>query len=141
LVEQINLRTIVLRDEEGALHVFPNGAITTLANRSKDFSYYVITIALPYHENTDRIAEIVRQVGTDLRSDVRYGPFILDDIEILGVDAFGDWAMQFKLRIKTMPQKQWEVGRELRKRIRIALDQAGVRVPFPAIAAAETGKK
>jgi small conductance mechanosensitive channel len=141
LVEQINLRTIVLRDEEGAVHVFPNGAITTLANRSKDFSYYVISIALPYHEDTDRIAELVRQVGTALRRDQRYGSFILDDIEILGVDAYGDWAMQFKLRIKTMPQKQWEVGRELRKRIRIALDAAGVRVPFPTIAAAETAKK
>jgi small conductance mechanosensitive channel len=141
LVEQLNLRTIVLRDEEGAVHVFPNGAITTLANRSKDFSYYVINIALPYHENTDRITEIIRQVGADLRSDQRYGPFILDDVEILGVDAFGDWAMQFKLRIKTMPQKQWEVGRELRRRIRIALDQAGVKVPYPAIGAAEALKK
>ncbi len=45
----------MLRDEEGTVHVFPNGAITTLANRSKDFSYYVITVALPYQEDTDRV--------------------------------------------------------------------------------------
>ena len=55
LVEQINLRTIVLRDEEGTVHVFPNGSITTLANRSKDFSFYVITLAIPYHEDADRV--------------------------------------------------------------------------------------
>jgi moderate conductance mechanosensitive channel len=141
LVEQINLRTIVLRDEEGAVHVFPNGAITTLANRSKDFSYYVITIALPYHEDADRITGIIRDVGERLRADPRFGPFILDQVEILGIDSFSDWSMQFKLRIKTMPQKQWDVGREMRKRIRVALDENGVRVPFPAIAAADTSKK
>ena len=135
LVEQINLRTIVLRDEEGAVHVFPNGAITTLANRSKDYSFYVITLALPYSEDSDRIVAIVKKVGQELQTDTRYGPFILDPIEILGIDAFGDWAMQLKMRIKTMPQKQWEVGRELRRRIRIALNQARRRGAVPGAAA------
>ena len=57
LVEAINLRTIVLRDVEGTVHVFPNGAITTLANRSKDFSYYVIDLGISYREDPDRVAE------------------------------------------------------------------------------------
>ena len=137
LVEEINLRTIVLRDEEGAVHVFPNGAITTLANRSKDFSYSVITINLPYHEDADRASAIIREAAETLRGDPRFSPFILAPVEIFGIDAFGDWSMQFKLRIKTMPLKQWDVGRELRKRIRVALDQHGVRVPYPAIGAVE----
>jgi moderate conductance mechanosensitive channel len=131
LVEQINLRTIVLRDEEGSVHVFPNGAITTLANKSKDFSFYVISLPIPYHEDPDRVAKILREVGDELRQDSYYGTFILDGLEIMGVDAFGDWAMQIKMRIKTVPQRQFEVGRELRKRIRRALDAAGVPVPFP----------
>jgi moderate conductance mechanosensitive channel len=131
LVEQINLRTIVLRDEEGTVYVFPNGSITTLANRSKEFSYYVITLPLPYHEDVDRVAAILREVGEGLQNDPQFGPFILEPIEILGVDAFADWSVQMKLRIKTVPQRQWEVGRELRKRIRKALDKNGVRVPFP----------
>jgi small conductance mechanosensitive channel len=135
LVEEINLRTIVLRDEEGAVHVFPNGAINTLANRSKDFSYYVISLSVPYQEDPDRIIRILRDVGETLQKDARFGPFVLEPVEILGVDAFGDWAMQIKLRIKTVPQKQWDVGREFRKRIRQALAAAGVHVPYPAIAA------
>jgi moderate conductance mechanosensitive channel len=136
LVEQINLRTIVLRDEEGAVHVFPNGAITTLANRSKDFSYYVITLALPYSEDPDRVIAILKTVGDEMERDPQYGPFILEPIEVFGVDAFADWSVQVKLRIKTVPLKQWDVGRELRKRIRRALSQNGVQVPFPALAAA-----
>ena len=131
LVEQINLRTIVLRDEEGTLYVFPNGSITTLANRSKDFSYYVITLGIPYHEDPDRVAGILRDVGAELQKDPHYGVFILEPIEIMGVDAFAEWAVQIKLRIKTVPQRQYEVGRELRRRIRLAFDQHNVAVPFP----------
>ena len=131
LVEQINLRTIVLRDEEGTVHVFPNGAITTLANRSKDFSYYVITLPIPYHEDADRVAEVLAGVGAEMQKDPHYGVFILEPIEIMGVDAFAEWSVQIKLRIKTVPQRQHEVGRELRKRIRRALDEHGIAVPFP----------
>jgi moderate conductance mechanosensitive channel len=131
LVEAINLRTIALRDEEGTVYVFPNGSITTLANRSKDFSYYVITLPLPYHEDADRVSAILRDVGAEMQKDPYFGPFILEPVEILGVDAFADWSVHLKLRVKTVPQRQWDVGRELRKRIRKALDMNGVRVPFP----------
>jgi small conductance mechanosensitive channel len=131
LVEQINLRTIVLRDEEGTVHVFPNGAITTLANRSKDYSFYVMTLAIPYNESVDRVTAILREVGAEMQRDPYYGVFILAPLDVYGVDAFTDWAMQLKLRIKTVPQRQFEVGRELRKRIRQALDKNGIPVPFP----------
>jgi small-conductance mechanosensitive channel len=131
LVEQINLRTIVLRDIEGTVHVFPNGSITTLANRSKDFSYYVIDLGVSYHNDPDRVAEILREVGAGLQGDPKFGPFILEPIEVLGVDAFGDWAATLKARIKTVPLKQWDVGRELRRRIKRALDEQGIEMPFP----------
>jgi moderate conductance mechanosensitive channel len=131
LVEQINLRTIVLRDEEGTLHILPNGSITTLANKSRDFSYYVMTIPIAYHENVDRVIAILREVGSGLQADQYFGAFILEPLEVMGVDAFTEWAVQLKARFKTVPQRQFEVGRELRKRIRMAFDKNGVQVPFP----------
>jgi small conductance mechanosensitive channel len=131
LVEELNLRTIVLRDVEGTVHVFPNGAINTLANRSKDFSYYVVDLGISYREDPDRVAGILREVGSDLQNDPRFGPFILEPVEILGVDAFTDWAVTMKFRIKTVPLKQWDVGREFRKRLKKALDHHGVEIPFP----------
>jgi len=131
LVEAINLRTIVLRDVEGTVHVFPNGAINTLANRSKDFSYYVVDLAVSYYDDSDRIAEAVRQVGAELQADPVFGPSILAPIEVLGVDAFGDWSLKMKARIKTVPLKQWEVGRELRRRLIKAFETQGFAIPFP----------
>jgi small-conductance mechanosensitive channel len=131
LVESINLRTIVLRDGEGTVHVFPNGAIQTLANRSKDFSYYVIDLGISYREDPDRVADVLRQIGAEMQGDAKYAPFILEPVEILGVDSFGDWSMVLKLRIKTVPLKQWDVGREFRKRLRRRFEQDGIEIPFP----------
>ena len=131
LVEAINLRTIVLRDIEGAVHVFPNGAINTLSNRTKDFSYYVVDLSVSYYDDPDRVAEAVKKVGAELQADPVYGPSILAPIEVLGVDAFADWSLKMKARIKTMPLKQWEVGRELRRRLIKTFEAEGFAIPFP----------
>jgi moderate conductance mechanosensitive channel len=131
LVESINLRTIVLRDAEGTVHVFPNGAIQTLANRSKDFSYYVIDLGISYREDPDRVAGVLRKIGAELQDDPKFAPWILEPVEILGVDSFGDWSVVLKMRIKTVPLKQWEVGREFRKRIRRRFEEEHIEIPFP----------
>jgi small conductance mechanosensitive channel len=125
------LRTIVLRDIEGTVHVFPNGAINTLANRSKDFSYYVIDVAVSYYADPDRVAEVVRATGDALRSDPAFGPFILEPIEVLGIDSFTEWSAQLKARIKTVPLKQWDIGRELRRRLMKAFVEHNIPIPFP----------
>ena len=138
LVEQLNLRTIVLRDSEGTVHVFPNGAITTLANKSKDHSFYVIDLPVSYHQDPDRIVAMLREIGGELQSDPAYGPFILAPLDILGLDAFADWWMVIKLRIKTVPLKQWYVGRELRRRIKKAFDAAGIEMPAPSLSVVRT---
>ena len=130
LVEELNLRTIVLRDGEGTVHVFPNGAITTLANRSKDFSYYVIDLPIGYREDPDRVAALVRRVGADLQADSVFSPFILAPVEVFGVDAFTEKAVLLKLRIKTVPLKQWDVGRELRRRLKKLMDEEGIPLAF-----------
>lgn len=132
LVEAINLRTIVLRDEEGTVHVFPNGAINTLANRSKDFAYYVMSVGIAYNEDPARVEGVLREIGAGMQQDQKYGPSILAPIEIMGVDTFSDWSFQVKLRIKTMPLKQWDVGRELRRRMLAAFEKNAIAIPFPA---------
>ena len=131
LVEQINLRTIVLRDFEGVVHVFPNGEIKTLANRTKDFSYYVIDLGIEYDEDVDRVMALVREAGESLMTDPAYAASILEPVEVLGVDDFKDSAVSLRFRIKTIPLKQWEIGRELRRRIKMVLDREGVRIPGP----------
>lgn len=131
LVEQINLRTIVLRDFEGVVHTFPNGEIKTLANRTKDFAFYVIDLPIEYGADPDGVGALVREAGAALQADPKFAPSILEPVEVVGVDDFRDSAVILKLRIKTIPLKQWEVGRELRRRIKMLMDRDGLRIPFP----------
>ena len=132
MVEDLNLRTIVLRDVRGTVHVFPNGAINTLANLSKEYSRYLIDLNISFDEDPDRISDIVRDVDSGLRSDPQFAPLILAPVEVLGISGFSDWAMQLRMRIKTLPLQQGVVGREFRKRLMKALNRHGIAVPLPA---------
>ena len=131
LVDAINLRTIVLRDEQGTVHVFPNGAITTLANFSKEFSYAVVEVPISYREDVEGVAAILRSIGASLEADPKFAALLLGPVEILGLEAFHDWSMTMKFRMKTVPLKQWEVARELRRRVRAGFEAQGIEVPFP----------
>ena len=131
LVEAVRLRTIVLRDLSGTVHIIPNGAISTLSNLTKDFSYAVIDVGIAYKEDTDHVSDVLRDVGEGMRADPDFAPHIQDALEILGVNEFGDSAVVIKIRIKTRPLKQWLIGRELRRRIKKAFDAQGIEIPFP----------
>jgi len=133
LVESVKLRTVVLRDLSGTVHIIPNGSITTLSNMSKEFSYSVMDVGVAYKEDTDTVVDVLRDVGADIQSDEDFGQHILDELEVLGVDDFADSAVTIKIRIKTRPLKQWMVGRELRRRIKKAFDSEGIEIPFPHI--------
>lgn len=131
LVEAITFRTITLRDQSGTVHIFPNGTITTLSNMTKEFSFYVMDLGVAYKEDTDRVAAVIKEVGKELQEDPEFGPNILEPIEVLGVDQFGDSAVVVKARLKTLPIKQWMVGREYRRRLKKAFDKNGIEIPFP----------
>jgi small-conductance mechanosensitive channel len=131
LVEQINLRTIVLRDLTGTVHVFPNGTVNNLANLTQEWSGYVFDIGVAYKEDTDRVVAVMRRVGEELKADPNFGELMLDSVEIFGVDQFADSAVIIKGRIKTRPIRQWDVGREFMRRIKKAFDEAGIEIPFP----------
>lgn len=131
VVEALNIRTIVLRDVEGAVHVFPHGAVTTLSNKSKEWSAAVMDVGVAYREDTDEVSRVIGEVFEDLRKDGQFADKILEPIEIMGVDSFGDSAVNIKVRIKTPPLKQWDVGREFRRRLKKAFDRKGIEIPFP----------
>jgi len=130
-VEEINFRTIVLRDLEGTTHIFPHGTVTTLSNKTRDWSGYVFDVGVAYKEDTDRVCAVLRGVFEELRRDPAVGPSIVEEPEIFGVDQFADSAVVIKGRIKTKPIRQWMVGREFLRRTKLAFDREGIEIPFP----------
>jgi len=131
LVEAITFRIIVLRDLAGVVHIFPHGAITTLANRTKVWSAFVIDVEVAYREDTDRVVEVMRHVADELRSDPVFHDKILEPMEIFGVDRFAESSVVIKARMKTRPIEQWNVEREYRRRLKKAFDAQGIEIPFP----------
>jgi small conductance mechanosensitive channel len=131
VVEKVNFRTVVLRDLSGVVHVFPNGTVSTLSNMTKEWSGYVLDMGVAYKENVDKVMDVMRQVAAEMRSDEYFGSLMIQDIEIFGVDDFADSAVVIKARLKTKPIKQWEVGREYRRRLKEAFDREGIEIPFP----------
>lgn len=131
LVEEVELRTITLRDVSGNLYVVPNGVIDKVKNLTKDYSYSVFDIGVAYRENVDEVMGNLQEIAEDLRRDSRFAKDILEPLEMLGVDQFKDSAVMIKCRIKTEPHKQWQVGREMNRRIRNTFDAKGIEIPFP----------
>ncbi|HEY0964078.1 MAG TPA: mechanosensitive ion channel family protein [Pseudomonadales bacterium] len=131
LVEKINFRTTVLRDNAGTVHVFPNGAITTLANMTNEWSAYVFNLRVAYHENVDKVVEVIRSVGQQMLADDTFKAKMLGEPEIFGIDALSDSAIVIQGRLKTKPIRQWDVGREFLRRIKLAFEANGIEIPFP----------
>lgn len=130
-VERVTLRTTVLRDLSGAMHVIPNGEVTTVSNLTYGWSRALLEVSVSYREDVDRVFAVMRKVGAELTSDTEYGRFIKSDLEILGVDGFGDSAVIIKALFTTEPLKQWAVAREYRRRLKAAFDLEGIEIPFP----------
>ncbi len=131
LVEEVKLRTIVLRDESGSIHVIPNGNINTVKNMTQLYSYYVFNIGIAYRENVDEVMALLKGIAEELRQDAEFAGDILEPLEMWGVDRFADSAVIIKCRIKTKPIQQWRIGREMNRRIKNTFDAKGIEMPFP----------
>ncbi len=131
VVEKITLRTTVLRDLQGVVHIIPNGDITRVSNLTKTWSRAVLDVGIAYKEDVDRVIEILRDVGRELRADPDWGALLLDEPAVLGVENFADSAVIIRMTAKTLPEKQWDTARELRRRIKKRFDQEKIELPFP----------
>jgi small-conductance mechanosensitive channel len=141
MVEAINLRTIVLRDLSGVVHIFPHGQVNTLSNMTKEWSAMVFDVNVTYGEDTDRATRVIEQTAEDLRKDSVYADRILSPVEIFGVDRFADSSVVIKARIRTKPLEQWAVGREFNRRLKKAFDAGGIEFPFPTMTIVQSPEK
>ncbi len=131
LVEEMTLRYIRLRDYEGSVHYIPNGTIDTVTNRSRSFAHAVIDVGVAYREDVDEVMAVMRRVGAELRADPDMAEKIVEDLEMAGVDQWGDSAVVIRCRFKVKPLEQWGVRRAYLQRLKKAFDAAGIEIPYP----------
>lgn len=131
LVEEITLRYIRLRDYEGTVHYIPNGSVTTVSNRSRGFAYALVDIGVAYREDVEEVFGVIREIAAGMRADQTFGPLILEDLDLAGIDAWADSAVTIRFRIKVAPLQQWSVKREFLLRLKKEFDRRGIEIPFP----------
>lgn len=132
VVEEISMRTVRLRDFAGHVHTVPFSEIKTVTNMTRDFAFAVFEIGVGYGSDIDRVCEVLRQEAAELRHDPVLGPAIVSDLDIVGLDKFGDSAVVIKSRLRVQPpNQQWAVMRAFNRRIKIAFDREGIEIPFP----------
>jgi small-conductance mechanosensitive channel len=127
-VEGVGLRTTRLRDVSGTLWHIPNGEIRRVGNRSQGWARALVDVELAYSTDLDDATGTIERVGHELYAEEQWAPKILEQPEVWGVEELGPDGIRVRLGAKTRPLEQWKVARELRARLKVAFDQAGIEV-------------
>ena len=130
-VERMSLRNTVLRDDDGSVHIVPNSSIQIVSNMTRDWSQLAMKVAVAYSEPSDKIVALLNQVGDEVRHDERFAADIVSDIDVPGIDRVGNGEVEYLMLVKTLPNKQYGVSRELRRRIKEIFEKNNVQAAGP----------
>ena len=130
-VERMSLRNTVLRDEDGTVHIVPNSAIQIVSNATRDWSQLALRVTVAYSEPSDKIVSLLKQIGADLRNSEVFSQDIVSDIDVPGIDRVGNGEAEYLVLIKTRPNKQYAVSREMRRRIKEVFEKNSVQAAGP----------
>ncbi len=129
-VEALSIRTIRLRAIDGAVHIIPFSAVTTVTNQTRDYGYAVLDVSIGLNEEPDHIVTVLKEVAETMRQEADWQNIVLEPLDVMGVDKFVDMAWIMRIRLKTQPSSRWAVGRELNRRIKVAFDDQAIESPF-----------
>jgi small conductance mechanosensitive channel len=138
-VEEVTLRITRLRTVNGEVVIIPNGQIVQVTNMSRDWARAVIDVPVPSTASVNRVREILHRVGLDAYKDDELGPLLLDAPSVLGVESIEVDTIHVRVVARTLPGKQFTVGRELRARVALAFQEEGINVPTGLDTADPTG--
>src|SRR5690349_9243681 len=130
-VEDMTLRRTVLRDDDGTVHIIPNSQITIVSNMTRDWAQIAMKIVVAYSEPSDKVVNLLQQVGNDIRHDPAFTDDIVADVQVPGIDRIGNGEAEYLLLVKTKPNKQYAVSRELRRRIKECFEKNNVQTAQP----------
>jgi small-conductance mechanosensitive channel len=137
-VEQLTLRVTGVRDLDGTMHYIANGSIAHVANRSKDWARAVIDVRVGYGEEPSHVRKVLEQVASEAKEDKELGHNLYSAPEVLGVEVLGGYEVVWRMIAETKPARQWDVGRQLRERVKVAFDRENIEIPFPPRDVAQT---
>jgi small-conductance mechanosensitive channel len=131
IVEDMSLRRTTLRDEDGTLHIVPNSEIKIVSNLTRDWSQVAMRVVVAYSEPSDRIIQLLRQIGEEIRHDPAFADQIVSEVQVPGIDRIGNGEAEYLMLLRTRPNHQFTVSRELRRRIKESFEKNKVQTAAP----------
>ena len=129
-VERLSIRTIRLRGGDGSVNIIPFSSVSTVTNQTRDFSYAQISIMVDYQEDIDRVTSTLKDVGAQMRAEATWGAMMRDDLQLYGLDSFGELGLVFTGQIRTGPGQHWAVRREFYGRVQRRFAQEGIALSY-----------
>ncbi|MBI3670344.1 MAG: mechanosensitive ion channel family protein [Acidobacteria bacterium] len=127
-VEHLTLRRTLLRDDKGALVTMANGEIRQVANLSRDWSQLFVDVQIAAEEAVDAALAALEKVSSELRTDPAWSAALVDGPRVLGVEALALAGTTLRMQVRTAPNRQYDVARELRRRIGARFEQEQIRL-------------
>jgi moderate conductance mechanosensitive channel len=136
-VESFSLRSVKLRHHRGPLFTVPFGELGAVQNMSRDWVIDKMMIGITYDSNLDTAKKLIKQIGKDLAADPEFKPHILEPLKMQGVEQFGDYAIQIRMKMMTKPGEQFAIKRKALALIKKAFDANGIKFAFPTVQVAQ----
>ena len=132
-VEEITMRRTVLRDGDGTLHIIPNGAIQLVSNTTRDWSQVTLQVAVDYSENSDRVVQLLQSVAREFHEDSAFKQDLVSEPQVPGIDRVRGQEVDYLVLVKVRPGRQYDVARDLRRRIKASLEANKVKAGAPGL--------
>jgi len=132
-VESFSLRSVKLRHHRGPLYTVPFGELSAIQNMSRDWVIDKLTIGVAYDTDLDKARKLIKQVGKELAADPEIAPNIIESLKMQGVEQFGDFAIELRLKLTTKPGQQFMIRRRAFSLIKKAFDANGIKFAFPTV--------
>lgn len=130
-VERFTLRATYVRDVDGSLHVVPNGEVRVVSNQTRDWSRAVVDVGVAYEEDLERVLRVLETAAETFARDPALEAELLEPPQVIAPLSLGDWAFTVRVMVKTQPGRQWQIARELRKRLLVTCEQESITLPYP----------
>jgi small-conductance mechanosensitive channel len=132
-VESFSLRSVKLRHHRGPLYTVPFGVLGAVQNMSRDWVIDKMTVGVTYDTDLERVKKLIKQIGKELAEDLEFAPHILEPLKMQGVEQFGDFAIQIRMKMMTRPGEQFVIRRRAYAMIKKAFDANGIKIAFPTV--------
>ena len=138
-VEGFSIRSVRLRHQRGAVYTVPFSLLGAVQNQSRDWVIDKLMVGITYDSDIDRARKLIKQIGLELADDPEFKPLILEPLKMQGVDALGDFAVQLRMKMMTLPGENFVIRRKALAMIKAAFDANGIKFAFPTVQVAGEG--